>query len=88
MRPSIHPGSPELGIDVSGAGRETMAFIEPNQMTMLKQLVLTALILAGIPWPAVAGPAHKTENVFLITIDGLRWQEVFRGAEEALMTKE
>jgi arylsulfatase A-like enzyme len=55
---------------------------------MLKPLVLTALILAGMRLPAVAGPAHKTENVFLITIDGLRWQEIFRGAEEALMTKE
>lgn len=28
----------------------------------------------------------KTRNVLLVTIDGLRWQEVFRGAEEALMT--
>lgn len=31
--------------------------------------------------------AQKTENVFLIMSDGLRWQEVFRGAEEALLTK-
>ncbi|MBE0543486.1 MAG: alkaline phosphatase family protein [Verrucomicrobia bacterium] len=30
----------------------------------------------------------KTENVFLITTDGLRWQEVFTGAEEALLAKE
>jgi hypothetical protein len=28
--------------------------------------------------------AHKTENVVLIVSDGLRWQEVFRGAEEKL----
>ncbi len=28
----------------------------------------------------------KTRNVLVVTIDGLRWQEVFRGAEEALMT--
>lgn len=34
--------------------------------------------------PALA--THKTENVFLITIDGLRWQEVLKGAEESLMT--
>ena len=31
--------------------------------------------------------AGKTENVFLIMSDGLRWQEVFRGAEENLLTK-
>ncbi len=30
----------------------------------------------------------STENVFLITTDGLRWQEVFSGAEAGLMTKE
>jgi hypothetical protein len=29
----------------------------------------------------------KTENVFLIISDGLRWQEVFNGAEENLMNK-
>jgi hypothetical protein len=36
--------------------------------------------------PAVA--AHKTEHVFLVTLDGLRWQEVFGGADETLLTKE
>src|SRR5687767_4144819 len=30
----------------------------------------------------------KTRNVLLVTIDGVRWQEVFRGAEEALINKE
>lgn len=29
----------------------------------------------------------KTKNVFLITTDGLRWQEVFTGAEELLLNK-
>jgi hypothetical protein len=29
----------------------------------------------------------KTENVFLIMTDGLRWQEVFTGAETDLMTR-
>ena len=30
----------------------------------------------------------KTKNIFLITADGLRWQEIFRGAEEMPLTKE
>jgi hypothetical protein len=30
----------------------------------------------------------KTENVVLITSDGLRWQEVFTGAEKELLSKE
>lgn len=32
--------------------------------------------------------SRKTENVILITYDGLRWQEIFGGAEEQLMNKE
>ena len=30
----------------------------------------------------------KTENVLFVMTDGLRWQEVFRGADDALLTKE
>jgi hypothetical protein len=30
---------------------------------------------------------HKTQNVIFVMTDGLRWQEVFNGAEETLMTK-
>lgn len=35
-----------------------------------------------------AAGALKTKNVFLVTTDGLRWEEVFRGAEELLISKE
>lgn len=38
---------------------------------------------------AFAQEKLKTENVFLITLDGLRWQELFNGVDSALlMTKE
>lgn len=30
---------------------------------------------------------RQTQNVILVTIDGLRWQEVFRGAEERLISE-
>ena len=33
-------------------------------------------------------PPTKTRNVVLITLDGLRWQEVFRGAERRLLDSE
>lgn len=52
------------------------------------RFILTASILAVTCHWAVAAPTHKTENVFLITVDGLRWQEVFSGAEESLITKD
>jgi len=46
------------------------------------------IILCGLVCAAQAATERKTRNVILVTIDGLRWQEVFRGAEEALMTTE
>jgi hypothetical protein len=45
-------------------------------------LLLFALILDS------SARDTKTENVFLITLDGMRWQEVFTGAEEQLISKE
>src|SRR5262245_25420725 len=48
------------------------------------------LLIFGVAWSvAPVGAAQtKTKNAFLITADGLRWQEVFRGAEEMPLTKE
>jgi hypothetical protein len=37
--------------------------------------------------PVQAAP-RATENVLLVMLDGLRWQEVFAGAEEELLSKE
>lgn len=31
---------------------------------------------------------HKTKNIIFVMTDGLRWQEVFSGADESLMSKE
>jgi len=33
-------------------------------------------------------PSHKTENVIFVMTDGLRWQDVFRGVDPALLNKE
>jgi hypothetical protein len=46
-------------------------------------LALTAAIAAAADDPA----RTKAENVLFVTTDGLRWQEVFSGADEALMNK-
>jgi dienelactone hydrolase len=40
---------------------------------------------ASVLW---AAPAVRTHNVVLITTDGLRWQEVFGGADGQLLNKE
>src|SRR5690349_14994581 len=37
--------------------------------------------------PALAQSRRQTRNVILVMSDGLRWQEVFQGADEALINK-
>src|SRR6478735_4688294 len=50
-------------------------------------LWVVRVFLAGLAcWVANAQPL-KTRNVFLIISDGLRWQEVFTGAEELLISE-
>jgi hypothetical protein len=71
--------------------------VRPRYLPLLQQasrliqplwLLLAAAALAG---PALAAPAEavagklRTRNVVLIVSDGLRWQEIFTGAEEALL---
>ena len=51
----------------------------------LSFLVLAIALLGTGPAPAAE---TKTRNILLVTIDGLRWQEVFRGADETLMSAE
>jgi hypothetical protein len=46
------------------------------------------LILALIGFVSLAAADTKTKNVILVMTDGLRWQEVFSGADPALMNKE
>jgi hypothetical protein len=43
-----------------------------------------SLVLCGASHAADA----QTENVILVTLDGLRWQEVFQGADERLLNRE
>jgi hypothetical protein len=49
--------------------------------------------LAALAWLAAAGgataqeTARRTENVLWVMMDGLRWQEVFAGADDALVDR-
>jgi hypothetical protein len=52
-------------------------------------VVLACVVLC--PAVLIAAPAarkHQTENIIFVMTDGLRWQEVFRGADDSLMNKE
>lgn len=46
---------------------------------------LSFLILSFVP---AATYGQKTENVILVTLDGYRWQELFNGAEQRLISKD
>ena len=51
---------------------------------LLKNFI--ALSLAGFLWVSgVQAQDYQTQNVFVITLDGLRWQELFTGADAELI---
>lgn len=52
-------------------------------MRQLCFFVLLSLGLAG----SAAAEARKTQLVLFVTTDGVRWQDVFRGADETLLNK-
>ncbi len=49
----------------------------------MKNLILT--VLALVITSQIFAQQHKTENVIIVTLDGLRWQELYRGADSALI---
>ena len=60
-----------------------------SPVRLVVALVCLASLLVGCKTSSqTTAPALKTRNVILITTDGLRWQEVFTGAEELLLTNE
>jgi len=51
--------------------------------TIIHAVAISALLLFGAA-PALAG---KTQNIVLIVSDGLRWQEIFTGADPTLLNE-
>ena len=61
----------------------------------MKKLISPVLLLAFIQFPvppefeSVTGtPVIPVENIFIVTLDGFRWQEVFTGADSLLINNE
>lgn len=60
-----------------------------NLSDLFRSVLLALIFAAAFSLGNPAGAAElKTRNVVLIVSDGFRWQEVFNGAEQRLMTKE
>src|SRR5689334_24427642 len=47
-----------------------------------------SVLLLAAALAQAASPTTRTRNIIFVMTDGLRWQEVFRGADLALMNKE
>lgn len=54
---------------------------------MKKVVLLLALLRAALGLAQAQATSFKTENVILVTIDGLRWQEVFGGADSVALRR-
>ena len=50
-------------------------------------LAALALVLMSVAVPGTAIAAGRTRNVVLIVSDGLRWQEIFTGADPTLLNE-
>ena len=61
-----------------------------NRRSLLVASISALLASQALPREArcATPPKPKTRNVILVMADGLRWQELFRGADPALMNKE
>src|ERR1044071_2587471 len=57
-------------------------------MAAHNKLYLLALVILIGSLSRTGFAQRKTENVILFMSDGVRWQEVFRGAEETLISKD
>ena len=55
--------------------------------TTCRLTLFLAICTAGATAAMSADPKPASRNVVLVTADGVRWQEVFRGAEEKLLNE-
>jgi Type I phosphodiesterase / nucleotide pyrophosphatase len=60
----------------------------------MKSTLVSIFIIAGMPFtsyrvdPPPVNPRLITQNIFIITTDGFRWQEIFNGADSTLINNE
>lgn len=58
------------------------------KLEFIRLTVLSVLLACPLFPPTANAESLKTQNVFLIVSDGLRWQEVFQGVDARLINKE
>jgi hypothetical protein len=59
-------------------------FVKPLPM---KLLVFLIALFASLNLSGQVRDSAKGQNIIIITIDGLRWQEIFTGADESIINE-
>lgn len=54
----------------------------------MNRILASSVLVITAAFPAASASKPQTTHIIFVMTDGLRWQEVFSGAEESLMTKE
>lgn len=62
-----------------------MEVSEPLDSVMKHYRIAPAWLIYTVVYCACVTPSHAADNVFLITLDGLRWEELYTGADETLI---
>ena len=86
MKPPLTFSEADADRAVRGLRPRALGRLREGTMNRLVRILGCLLLAVAAPLAASAAPAFKTENVVVIVTDGLRWQEVFRGAETALVS--
>ncbi len=60
------------------------SLVIPSPMTLRVHFVRIGLLI-GLLSGGLASYAQRTENIVLVTLDGVRWQEVYTGADSTLL---
>jgi hypothetical protein len=73
--------------DNTAAKRKSTSKLQPRAICMARLIILISIGIFLLHAGASAQTPHarKTQNVVVVTIDGMRWQEIFDGADPVLL---
>src|SRR5262245_39459654 len=79
----MSPVEIKIRAEIASSAAEFVALKEPCH-----RLIGVLFLIVALWGLACPGADLKTRNVFLLSTDGLRWEEIFTGAEKILISKE
>ncbi len=70
------------------ANKEHLSMNNTKQKNNNMKKVLTSIVFVAMLGFSAQAQKTKTENIILITLDGMRWQEIFNGADSSLFKQQ